>query len=314
MNGQIDRRTFLQRCVSTGAGAMLGSLLPSTLFGGDKTAISEFTVCAVTGDRYFDNTMAAVEALGGMKKFVKKDATVALLINSVFERFCTYVNPDIPLAVAKMCLDAGAKSVVTIENTPDSYWRRSTYAQKLTREISLIGRAREKRDVKIDRARIIKEGSVSAALLDSDVFINIPIIKDHQGVRYTGNLKNMMGAFSSSTCRHCHFGDQSALTAVFSGYYSKPEVLAQSIADLNLVRKPDLCVADVTEILTTNGPAGPGRMGKPMQIVAGTDPVAVDMYCVRHLAIAPEDLLVIRYAQEHGLGPKNTKEISILAK
>jgi uncharacterized protein (DUF362 family) len=314
MNTTIDRRTFLQRCLSTSAGAMLTSLLPSTLFGRDKTALSEFTVSVVTGDRHFDNTMAAIEALGGMKKFVKKDASVALLINSVFERFGTYVNPDIPLAVAKMCLDAGAKSVVTIESTPGSYWSRSTYAQKLSREISLIGRGREKKDVKIDRAKIIKEGSVSTALLTSDVFINIPIIKDHRGVRYTGNLKNMMGAFSSSTCRHCHFGEQSPLTAVFQGYYSKPEILAQSIADLNLVRKPDLCVADVTEILTTNGPDGPGRMSKPRQVVAGTNPVAVDMYCVRHLDIAPEDLQTIRFAQEHGLGPKSLKEISILAK
>jgi uncharacterized protein (DUF362 family) len=314
MNGQIDRRTFLQRCLSTSIGAMLGSLLPSVLFGDDKTAISEFTVCAVAGDRYFENTMTAIEALGGMKKFVKKDATVALLINSVFERFGTYVNPDIPLAVAKMCLDAGAKSVMTIESTPDSYWRRSTYAQKLTHEISLIGRSREQKDINIERAKIIKEGSVSASLLASDVFINIPIIKDYRGVRYTGNLKNMMGAFSSSTCRHCHFGDRSPLTAVFQGYYSKPEILAQSIADLNLVRKPDLCVADVTEILTTNGPAGPGNMSKPMQVVAGTDPVAVDMYCVRHLDLTPEELLVIRHAQEHGLGPKSVKDISILAK
>ena len=314
MNRQIDRRTFLQRCVSTSAGAMLGSLLPSSLFVFDKTAISEFTVCAVTGDRYFDNTMAAVEVLGGMKKFVKKDATVALLINSVFERFGTYVNPDIPLAVVKMCFDAGAKSIVTIEDTPGSYWGRSAYSQKLGHEIGLTGRPREKKDIKIEHAKIIKEGSVSSALLTSDIFINIPIIKDHRGVRYTGNLKNMMGAFSSSTCRHCHFGDRSALTAVFQGYYSRPEILAQSIADLNLVRKPDLCVADVTEILTTNGPAGPGKMSKPMQVVAGTNPVAVDMYCVRHLDVTPEELLVIRYAQEHMLGPKSLKEVQIIAK
>jgi uncharacterized protein (DUF362 family) len=293
---------------------MLSSLLPSTLFGSDKTALSEFTVSVVTGDRYFDNTMAAVESLGGMKKFVKKDASVALLINSVFERFGTFVNPDIPLAVVKMCFDAGAKSVVTIENTPGLYWGRSTYSQKLSREIGLIGRPGEKKYIEIERAKIVKEGSVSTALLTSDVFINIPIIKDHRGVRYTGNLKNMMGAFSSSTCRHCHFGEQSPLTAVFQGYYSKPEILAQSIADLNLVRKPDLCVADVTEILTTNGPDGPGRMSKPMQVVAGTNPVAVDMYCVRHLDIAPEDLQTIRFAQAHGLGPKSLKEISIVAK
>lgn len=155
---------------------------------------------------------------------------------------------------------------------------------------------------------------MSSALLAADVFINVPIIKDHKGVHYTGNLKNMMGACGSSTCQRCHFGDRSILTGIFQGYYSKPEILAQSIADLNLLRSPDLCVADVTEILTTNGPSGPGILKSPMQVVAGTNCVAVDMYCVSHLGLDPEDLLTIQRAQEHGLGPKNLKEATILTK
>jgi len=311
---KIDRRDFLQKCSISGAGALVSSLFPGGLFGSVQPDATEIKLSSVAGDRYFDNTMAAVEALGGMKRFVKKDASVALLINSVFDRPGTYVNPDIPLAVVKMCVDAGAKSVVTIEDTPGAYWRRSAFSAKLSREISLIGRPREKQDITIERGKSLKEGSVSSTLLSSDVFINIPIIKDHQGTRYTGNLKNMMGAFSSSTCRRCHFGDQSIVTQLFQGYYSKMEILSQSIADLNLVRSPDLSVADVTEIITTNGPSGPGRLKTPMEVVAGTNALAVDMYCVRHLSLNPDDLLVIKHAQEHALGPRSLKEVKIITK
>ena len=313
MKHQIDRRTFLERCALTGAGALVGSLIPEMLVGNTLEKMP-LTICAVEGDKIFENTLAAVDALGGMKRFVNKGETVALLINSVFDRPGTYVHPDIPLAVAKMCFDAGAGRVVTIEDTPGSYFKRGNYSDKLSKEISMISHSSEKKDLKPAKSKVIQEARVSSALLTADVFINVPIIKDHKGVRYSGNLKNMMGACSSSTCQHCHFGDQSVLTGIFQGYYSKPEILAQSIADLNLLRSPDLCVADVTEIITTNGPSGPGKLKSPMQVVAGTNSVAVDMYCVRHLGLNPEELLVIQRSQEHALGPRSLKEVTILTK
>jgi hypothetical protein len=67
------------------------------------------------------------------------------------------------------------------------------------------------------------------------VLINIPIIKDHRGTRYTGNLKNMMGAASSPTCRRCHYGDYAIVNQIFQGAYDKMELLSQSIADLQKI-------------------------------------------------------------------------------
>ena len=313
MNRTIDRRTFLERSTLAGAGAIVSTWIPGVLRGSPVTGPNA-TICAVAGDRIFENTVAAVDALGGMKRFVKQGQSVALLINSVFDRPGTYVNPDIALAVVKMCLDAGAKSIVTLERTPDLYLVRGTAAGKLSREIGLIGRSSGRTDVKTGKGKIISEASVSPALLSADVFINIPIIKDHRGVLYTGNLKNMMGACSSSTCQRCHFGDSSFLAGVFKGYYSKPDVLAQSIADLNLLRSPDLSVTDVTEILTTNGPAGPGKLKSPMLVVAGTNALAVDMYCISHLGLDPGEILTIQRAQDHALGPRSLKEVRLLAR
>jgi len=314
MQNEMDRREFLHRSMLASAGLLVGSALPEVLSATSTMGASATKLCAVSGDRVFDNTLVAVDALGGMKNFVGKNASVAVLINSVFDRPGTFANPDIALAVITMCLDAGAKNVVTIEDTPSSYWRRSPYFEKLGREIAQVGHSSEKTDVTIASGRSLKEATVSSSLLSCDVFINIPIIKDHRGTRYTGNLKNMMGAFSSSTCRRCHYGDWSAVTQIFQGAYSKMELLTQSIADLNLVRSPDLCIADVTEILATNGPVGPGKIKKPMEVVAGTNGVAVDMYCVKHLDLDPEELLVIKRAQEHMLGPKSLSQVHVMTR
>ena len=122
----------------------------------------------------------------------------------------------------------------------------------------------------------------------------------------------MMGACSYSTCHRCHFGNQSAISTLFQGYYDKVDILAQSIVDLNLVRSPDLCVMDATEILSTNGPDGPGIIKTPLQIVAGTNALAVDMFGVKFLELNPQELPVIKKAQENNLGPTSMKQVKLI--
>jgi uncharacterized protein (DUF362 family) len=100
---------------------------------------------------------------------------------------------------------------------------------------------------------------------------------------------------------------------MFKGYYSNVELLSQSIADVNLARQPDLCVVDATVILATNGPSGPGELRTPREVIAATNCVAADMYATRHLGLNWEDLLVIRYAQQHGYGPRSLKDVQIKA-
>jgi uncharacterized protein (DUF362 family) len=51
-----------------------------------------------------------------------------------------------------------------------------------------------------------------------------------------------------------------------------------------------------------------------MEVVAGTNALAVDMYSVRHLDLNPDELLVIKRAQEHALGPQSLKDVRIITK
>jgi uncharacterized protein (DUF362 family) len=142
----------------------------------------------------------------------------------------------------------------------------------------------------------LKNAEVSKNLLDCEVFINMPIAKNHTGVRYTGTLKNMMGLTSGSTNRFFHFGSGA------SGWYDDAEFLSQCIADVILVRKPDLCVYDATVMLQANGPNGPGKLGKPQVVFAGTDRVALAAYGTNLLGLKGGEILTIQITHQHGLG------------
>ena len=66
----------------------------------------------------------------------------------------------------------------------------------------------------------------------------------------------------------------------------------------------------------TAGPAGPGDLLKPQKIVAGTDPVAVDAYCVILHSRKPKEVVMLAKAAAAGVGradlqKSNVREIAI---
>ncbi|MBN1396620.1 MAG: DUF362 domain-containing protein [Bacteroidetes bacterium] len=307
MKNNIGRREFIKKSIAAGIAAAAGSAsLPQSLFGG--LADPKIDISVVNGTNCFENTIKAVELLGGMGKFVAKGNKVGLLINSPWSKPGTYTNPDAAIAVLKMCLDAGAKEIYSIEDASSGYWKRSKYFGQFEKEIDKIKSGDSKKNVGILKSKLLKEAEISETLLNVDVFINIPIVKNHQGTSFTANLKNMMGACSRSTNRYFHQGSKKGSTF---GYYNDVEFLSQCIADVNLIRQPNICIVDASEFVINNGPAGPGELKKANKIVAGKNCVAVDAYCAALLGLTPKEVLMIRYAHELGLGEIDIGKLSI---
>jgi uncharacterized protein (DUF362 family) len=113
----------------------------------------------------------------------------------------------------------------------------------------------------------------------------------------------MMGLTTRKTNVSFHLG---------SGVRNDPDYLAQCIADLNLVRKPDLTVADAIEFITGNGPSGPGPLKRMDLVVAGTDPVAVDAFGATCLDMSPSDILTVTKAYDHGIGEMDLGKLSVV--
>jgi hypothetical protein len=110
MSDSITRRTFIKGSTALDVSSILGGSIDGWMHN-PAFAASDIDIAAVQGADYFKNTIKAVELLGGMDKFVSRQAKVGLLINSSGDNPGSYVRPDITLAVIRMCREAGAKEI-----------------------------------------------------------------------------------------------------------------------------------------------------------------------------------------------------------
>jgi uncharacterized protein (DUF362 family) len=306
----MNRRRFIYRSSGFIAGGMLLNFSPLRLFANPITP----DMVKVKSTDYYQATMRAVHELGGISKFVPHGSSVGFLINSAFDEPGTYPQPDIALAMIFLCWEAGAGEIVMLQPVSDEYWRRSDkYAKHrfITDDLKQIRKNEFPAEYNDDDFRIMEtiEGAVNLKNIEIirkvsevDVFISIPILKHHGSTILTGALKNMMGLTTRKTNVTFHLG---------SGVRNDPEYLGQCIADLNLVKKPDLIIADASEFITGNGPGGPGPLKKLDIVVAGTDPVAIDAFGANCLDMEPEDIITVKRAYELGIGEMDLSKLSV---
>ena len=208
-----------------------------------------------------------------------------------------------------MCKIGEAKEINFLSWLPRKFWEATGLAKAVEEEganLKIVDLKDESlfKSVPIPKGKKLKETKIIKEMFDHDVFITIPITKDHVGNKFTGTMKNMMGLNFPKVNRFFHTGDTT----------DQPDDIAnldQCIADLNTIIKPDLCVVDATEFITTNGPFGPGKLIKPQKIVAGTDRVAIDSYCSTLWGLKGEDIIMIKRGFDHGLGEINLKKVKI---
>jgi uncharacterized protein (DUF362 family) len=306
----ITRRSLLKRAACLGGGVLLSqSPLSGLARSSPQTPPApeiKPDLVAVKGKDPYVNTLRAIQELGGIEAFVRRGDRVGLLVNSPFKNIGASVNPDVALAVIEKCLEGGAKEVRYLKDPHRGYWERSPKSGKLA--IVLKALKYESGDhvkVEIPGGLSLKDARVTKDLWDCDVFINISITKHHEGVLYSGALKNMMGLCPFLTNSYFHWG------TLKLGWFADLDHLSQCIADLNLIRKPDLCISDATTFITEKGPYGPGKLASAETVVASTNRVSLDAFCCRFLGLQPEEVLMIGKASRHGLGEMKHDRIRI---
>ncbi|NTW88415.1 MAG: twin-arginine translocation signal domain-containing protein [Desulfobulbaceae bacterium] len=137
MPESITRRSFIKGSTALTVTSILGGSIDGWIHK-PAYAATEIDIAAVHGADYFQNTIKAVELLGGMGKFVSKQAKVGLLINSPWDNPGSYVRPDVALAVLRMCREAGAKEIGVFKDLSNGYWKRSVLAEKFGDDIKSI--------------------------------------------------------------------------------------------------------------------------------------------------------------------------------
>jgi uncharacterized protein (DUF362 family) len=308
MSNGIKRRDFVKSGLVFGTAALAGGLRGQRPLDAQTPRKASPDLAVVTGTDRFLAVNKGLEALGGMKRFVKPGATVGLLINAPdwWKLPGSHTHPDLTLAVIVAALEAGAKEIHYLIDPLASYWKRSTLAAKYGAETGAVKKcSRNYVEKEVPRNKTLRKASVVKEFLDCDVFVNLPIIKHHVGVGMSGNLKNLMGVNTNASNQFFHSGSGA------KGEYDDIPFLAQCVADLNTLRKPDLCVADATEFLLTNGPSGPGQLRKSDKVILGTDPVAVDAYGAPLVNLKAPDVLMITKSVEWGIGRMDLAKLAV---
>ena len=295
----VNRRTFIK----TGIAAVCGG----GIFSGAVSASPPPDLAEAKGKDLYRTARQAIDRLGGIPRFVTRGDRVGLLINSPFRNPGAHTHPDVALAVASLCREAGAKTMITLKNPPGGYWDSAKEAEGKADTLRfLIPSAGDYPEHRLKGTRAPKEADIVRELFEVDVFINISIVKHHVGTNFSCILKNMMGALPHRTCRYFHMG------AGKPGWYGDLDHMNRCIAEINSVRPPDLAVVDASSFILTNGPFGPGKLATENAVVAGVDPVFTDAYCCRFLNLDPKSVGMIQDAAELGLGKADPTGARIL--
>jgi uncharacterized protein (DUF362 family) len=265
-------------------------------------------VVDVAGSNPETMVAAALSALGGIGRFVRKGDAVAIKPNAAFANppeWATTTSPATVVAVARACLDAGAGSVTIVEH-PQARGMRclercglvAALASLPAARIKLLGAEDDWKTVTVEGGVACKSVDVAKAALSADVLISVPVAKAHNETGVSFGLKNAMGLIRDRQPFHTRFD------------------LHQGIADLARVVKPQLTIIDATRALLTNGPAGPGETAAPGRIVAGANVVSVDAYALTVARFSLREMKAdevrhIALAAKSGLGVTDVKRLSV---
>ena len=119
---KMTRRAFIKKSVAFSASSLFGMSILSRCTRNTQQYVD---ITVVTGGDYFQNTMEAVENLGGMGRFVQRGSRVAILANPQRNNPGAYTKPEIVRAAIKMCKKAGAKDVNCLSWQPEQNWENT---------------------------------------------------------------------------------------------------------------------------------------------------------------------------------------------
>jgi len=305
----FSRRGFLQ-ATGVAAGAVAASaLLPSLLrAAGGKTVDVGVSSAASPAER----ARGAVALVGGMKAFVSRGDVVVLKPNIGWDRTpeqAADTDPEFVVAVAEMCLAAGAGSVRVFDRTcndPRRCYVNSgikdaveRFARKNRVEDTLrIYHVEDRKFVRtsIPDALSIKEWDLYRDALEADKIVNLPIAKHHSLAGITLGLKNMMGIMGGNRGQ-IHYR------------------LSECLVDLHRRVPLALTVIDAGRVLVRNGPSG-GNLSDVKSFgkaFASRDGIAADVVAAEKIfRLGPGDVEHIGKAMASGLGVSSVAQIRIV--
>ncbi len=246
--------------------------------------------------------------LGGIEKYIKKGMKVALkpnLLMACNPNSAATTNPVMIHALADIILKEGAQ-VSIVESPGGPYIKsnlKSVYKtcgiEDIAQKIDItLNYDLDVELIKIAEGLLLKKIEVIKPLLGADLVINLPKLKTHGQMTYTGAVKNMFGAVPGTKKAEYHFR------------MAQYDYFANALIDIFLSIKPGFSIMDAVIGMDGNGPSAgnPKRLGF---IAAGENAFDLDYICLHLVGINPESVPIIKQAINRGLCSSDIKQIKL---
>jgi uncharacterized protein (DUF362 family) len=309
----MKRREFFKSAAFVGLASFFNTnLLSATAVSkapsGKMAVHSEPDLVAVMGGEPAQMLERALAEFGGIAHYVKKGDKVVVKPNIGWNKvpeMAATTNPELVKKLVRMCLEAGASEVVVFDNTCHD-WKKCYPNSGIEAAVkSAGGKIVPANDetyftqVELPRGVNLKKVKIHQAILDCDVWFNVPILKHHSGTKNSISMKNLMGIVWERGFFHGHD-------------------LQQCIADVaTFYKKPALNIVDAYRIMKSNGPQGKSEADVVMlkTLICSPDYVAVDTASMKLFSqVQPTDIKDVRHialAEELGVGTQNIEKLTV---
>lgn len=241
--------------------------------------------------------------LGGIEAFVRPGERVLLKPNMLSAKppeAAVTTHPAILRGVIRLVQGAGA--VALVGDSPGFGSLRAV--AKRSGMLAVVEECGAEL-VEFSETRVVNSGGifkrfeVAAPYLDADRVINLPKLKTHEMMTLTCGVKNLFGILVGAAKPAWH------LQAGFDR-----ELFARVLLEIYQIRPPNLTIVDAITAMEGDGPGS----GDPRQVgllLAGANPVAVDLIAGEIVGIPKKLLFVEREARKLGLPGSDREHIEI---
>ncbi|MFC1880496.1 DUF362 domain-containing protein [Thermodesulfobacteriota bacterium] len=256
----------------------------------------------IRGRNRVETLRLAVKSIGGIENFIKKGDRVLLKVNAAFaspQMLSATTHPQIVSEMTRLCLDAGASSVIVSDNPindPISCFTLSGIADAARSAGAQLFLPREDafKPLSVPEGKLIRNWPVLYDPLKRiNKIIGTAPVKDHHRSGASMIMKNWYGLLGGR--RNIFHQDIQTI-----------------ITELAMMIRPTLVILDGTKTMMTNGPTGGSLadLKETSTMIAGTDQVAVDAFGATLLGRSLNDLPFIGMAEAAGLGTADYQSLN----
>jgi len=261
-------------------------------------------VSIVKGDRINKMVREAVALLG--QQFVKSGDVVLIKPNLVSAQPPPITTrPEIVKTLVQMCLEAGAAKVLVGDSPAigvGTTSRKVITASGMDKAVTEVGGKiiyfdeEESKEIEVHKGKVLNKIRVPSCILESNVIIDVPVLKIHLQTVFTGAIKNWHGLLYDQQKELYHRSD-----------------INQKLVDIHTVIKSDLVVFDAITGIEGQGPCWGTEV--PMNLImAANDPVSADAVASAVIGIDPFDVPTTYLAHYRKVGNGLLKNIKIVGK